>query len=166
MSLFFEATLLAAAFLGTTCFGFLLVFAIVVMPGISRLDDGDFLRAFQVIDGVIQDNQPIFVSTWIGSVVAFIAAAIAGWFELDGGRRFGLMVATGAYMTHQVITFTINVPMNNRLKELDIAYLDSSAKKGERVIFERKWCFWNWLRTIIMGAACFYLVFLLLVIED
>ena len=33
--------------------GFIFIFAIVVMPGISKLNDKDFIRAFQVTDAVI-----------------------------------------------------------------------------------------------------------------
>mgnify|MGYP000408645177 CR=1 FL=1 len=42
------------------------VFAIVVMPGIATLDDLAFLRAFKAIDRVIQDNQPVFMIVWGG----------------------------------------------------------------------------------------------------
>ena len=33
--------------------GFVLAFSIVVMPGFSKLNDRDFVRSFQVTDGVI-----------------------------------------------------------------------------------------------------------------
>jgi hypothetical protein len=48
------------------------------MPGIKRLDDGGFIRAFQVIDGVIQNDQPVFIFVWVGSVLTLIAAALLG----------------------------------------------------------------------------------------
>ena len=41
--------------------GFILTYAIVVMPGLSNLDDKEFIKAFQVTDGIIQNNQPIFI---------------------------------------------------------------------------------------------------------
>ena len=41
--------------------GFILTYAIVVMPGLSKLDDKEFIKAFQVTDGIIQNNQPIFI---------------------------------------------------------------------------------------------------------
>ena len=50
--------------------GFIFTYAIVVMPGLSSLSDKDFLRAFQVTDAIIQDNQPLFMFTWVGSMVA------------------------------------------------------------------------------------------------
>ena len=68
----FESSLFVSAFLVTTVFGIMLVFAIVATPGIARLGDGDYLRAFQVIDGVVQDKQPVFYFVWIGAVVATV----------------------------------------------------------------------------------------------
>lgn len=159
----FEAFLFAAAFLVTTVFAMLLVFAIVVMPGIAKLPDGDYLRAFQVIDGIVQANQPVFVSVWIGSVIALIVATALGWNELNSERRMGLLIAMLAYLATQFTTFGINVPMNNRVKELEIHYLDTTTKQAERARFEGPWVFWNWLRTLIMLPVALYLTYLLLV---
>ena len=45
--------------LSVLAIGFILTYAIVVMPGLSKLDDKEFIKAFQVTDGIIQDNQLI-----------------------------------------------------------------------------------------------------------
>jgi len=52
--------------------GFILTYAIVVMPGLSNLNNKNFLRAFQVTDAVIQNKQPLFMFIWIGSIVAIL----------------------------------------------------------------------------------------------
>jgi len=62
----FQVTLIVATFLCTLVTGFVFAFAVVVMPGLRTLNDGEFLRAFQVMDRVIQNNQPVFCSS--GSV--------------------------------------------------------------------------------------------------
>lgn len=36
--------------------GFVFTYAVVVMPGLARLADKEFIRAFQVTDEVIQNN--------------------------------------------------------------------------------------------------------------
>ena len=69
-----QPALVAAAFLCSLVAGLLFSFAVVVMPGIGRLDDRDFLGAFQAIDRVIQNNQPLFIVAWVGSVLALLAA--------------------------------------------------------------------------------------------
>ena len=74
----FTLILSVATLLCSLVTGFLLAFAIVVMPGIRKLNDREFLRAFQVIDGVIQDNQPVFMVVWVGSIVALLVAAVLG----------------------------------------------------------------------------------------
>ena len=52
-----QIALILAAFLCSLVAGFLFAFAIVIMPGIGSLNDREFLRAFQVMDRVIQNNQ-------------------------------------------------------------------------------------------------------------
>ena len=80
----FKALLLLATFLCSLVAGFLFAFAVVIMPGIRSLDDGGFIRAFQVIDRVIQNNQPLFMVVWVGSVVSLIAAAMSeDWKQLN-----------------------------------------------------------------------------------
>ena len=44
-------------------------FAAVVMPGIAKLSDREFLLAFKQMDGIIQNNQPAFMFVWVGSVL-------------------------------------------------------------------------------------------------
>ena len=53
----FPIALIVATFLCSLVAGLVFVFAIVVMPGIESLNDREFIRAFQVIDRVIQNNQ-------------------------------------------------------------------------------------------------------------
>jgi uncharacterized membrane protein len=46
--------LILATFLCSLVAGFLFAFAIVAMPGIRRLNDREFIKAFQVMDRIIQ----------------------------------------------------------------------------------------------------------------
>jgi uncharacterized membrane protein len=78
----FHAVLLLAAFLCSLAAGLLFAFAIVVMPGIKKLDDRCFIRAFQAIDGVIQNSQPVFLFVWMGSALAIVVAAVMAIWEL------------------------------------------------------------------------------------
>ncbi|CAB9522731.1 Domain of unknown function (DUF1772) [Seminavis robusta] len=174
ISAVFQISLLVATFLCTVVFGEMLVFQTVVMPGIAKLDDGAYLRAFQVIDGVIQDNEPIFVATWIGSVlvilasivIAIIATAASGIDNvLTTAQLVGLIIATLAWLVCQRTTFTINVPLNNRVKFLDLSHMNATEKNMERKHFEGTWLKWHLFRTIIMGLVSVYLLILVLVVE-
>jgi uncharacterized membrane protein len=54
----FQILLIVTTLLCSLVAGFLFAFATIVMPGIKQLSDRDFIRAFQVIDGMVQKNQP------------------------------------------------------------------------------------------------------------
>jgi hypothetical protein len=162
----FQISLVIAALLCTVVFAWALIFHIVIMPGIALLDDGGFLRAFQVIDGIIQRNQPVFVFTWLGSTVALLVAMGLGYRELNTTQAILLTVATVIDVACQISTFTKNVPLNNRVKELNISYMDSEMKRKEREHFEAPWNWWNLARTVGLGFVSVYLLVLLLITES
>ena len=128
----FQIALILATFLCSLVAGLLFVFAIVVMPGIRSLNDREFIRAFQVMDGVIQNNQPIFVLVWIGSVVALVASAVLGISigQLDGAGRLLIIFAALAYLLGvQLPTVTINIPLNNKLQTLDVDAMNETSRQ-------------------------------------
>ena len=117
----FQITLILATFLTSLVAGLLFVFAIVVMPGIGRLNDREFIRAFQVMDGVIQNNQPLFILVWLGSAVALMISVVLGIGQLDGVGLLLIIFAALAYILGvQLPTVTINIPLNNKLQTLDV----------------------------------------------
>ena len=63
--------------------GFILTYAVIVMPGLSTLDDREFIRAFQVTDKVIQKNQPIFMFTWLGSIRSLLGLVLFSIVSLE-----------------------------------------------------------------------------------
>ena len=75
--------------------GFILTYAIVVMPGLSGLDDRAFMRAFQLADGVIQNNQPVFMLIWLGSIIS-VSAAILSSMVIAGLSEAWVVVLVGA----------------------------------------------------------------------
>ena len=158
----FQFTLFFATFLCSLVAGFLFAFAVVVMPGIRSLNDREFIRAFQVIDGVIQNSQPLFVLVWVGSVVALVVSAVLGAGQLDGTGRLLIIFATLAYIFGvQLPTVTINVPLNNKLQTLDVDTMDQTTQKEARKEFESRWNRWNSIRTVIASVVSFILIILL-----
>ncbi|MDA0267358.1 MAG: DUF1772 domain-containing protein [Cyanobacteria bacterium] len=158
----FQLVLLLATLLCSLVAGFLFAFATVVMPGIKTLNDREFIRAFQVIDGIIQNNQPVFVAVWMGSVVASVAAAGLGFGQLEGAQRLLLVAAPLVYILGvQLSTFTVNVPLNNQLQALNVDAMDGAALKTARLNFEPGWNRWNLVRTPFAGLASVLLMILL-----
>ena len=88
----FVGFLIVSTLLCALVTGFIFTYAVVVMPGFAKLDDRDFIRAFQVTDGVIQNNQPLFMLAWIGSIVSIVATMILGFIELHGIERWTVIV--------------------------------------------------------------------------
>lgn len=159
----FKITLLLATLLCSLVAGFVLAFAVVVMPGIKTLSDREFIRAFQVMDGIIQNNQPIFVLVWVGSIVALVASSVLGIGQLEGVERLLIILAVLVYLlVVQLPTFTINVPLNNKLQTLNVDDLDETAQKAARMDFEARWLLWNSIRTTFACLVSSLLIILLL----
>ena len=159
----FQLILLLATFLCSLVAGFLFAFAVVVMPGITRLGDREFIQAFQVMDGVIQKGQPIFVLLWVGSVATVAVAAVLGLWYWDGADRLLLIVAAILYLLGvQFPTFIVNVPLNNRLQALDLDGLDEPTRESARRTFEPRWNRWNVIRTVMASLVSALLILLML----
>ena len=161
----FHIALILATFLCSLVAGFVFAFAFVVMPGIRTLNDREFIRAFQVIDRVIQNKQPIFILVWVGSVVALVTAAVLGIGQLDGTGRLLIIFVTLAYLFGvQLPTFTINVPLNNKLQALDVDAMNETMQKTARKDFEPRWILWNSIRTAIASLVSALLMVLLFIL--
>ena len=159
----FETALIVATFLCSLVAGFVVAFAVVVMPGIKNLKDGEFIRAFQVMDRVIQDNQPLFMLVWIGSSLALLVSAGLGIAELTGGNRLLLIVATCLYLVGvQLPTITINIPLNNKLQTLDVEAMNERDQQLARRDFEPRWNRSNAIRTFFASLVSALLIILLL----
>lgn len=159
---FFQISLILATFLCSLVAGFLFAFAVVVMPGIKRLGNSEYIRAFQAMDGIIQDNQPIFIMVWLGSVIALIVTAVSGIRQLDFTGLCLLIFSTLAYLLCvQLPTMTVNVPLNNRLQSLEVDVMDASAHATAREVFEKPWNRWNAIRTV---SSCLTSVLLLILL--
>jgi uncharacterized membrane protein len=158
-----QVVLLLAAFLSCLVAGLLFTFAIVVMPGIHKLDDGNFLRAFQVIDGVIQNNQPAFLFVWAGSVLAVAGAAVLSIWELSGTDLLLVMTAALVYILGvQLPTVVVNLPLNNIVQKLDPGAMSELALEHARRGFEPRWNRWNTVRTACSIFSSVLLLVLLL----
>ena len=107
----FQIALLLATFLCSLVAGLLFAFALVVIPGIRSLNDREFIRAFQVMDRVIQNNQPVFMLVWVGSVVSLVSSAVLGTGQLDVFERLLLLLVVLSYfLCIYLPTIAINIP--------------------------------------------------------
>jgi uncharacterized membrane protein len=143
--------------------GLLFGFAVVVMPGIAKLTDKEYLLAFKHMDGIIQDNQPLFILVWAGSILSVIVTLVLGVMNLNGTQIYLLSAASVLYLLGvQLPTFRFNIPLNNSLQSLDIETLRETEFTLFRSDFEAPWNRWNRFRTVnaIVAVSMFLLVLL------
>ena len=142
--------------------GFIFTYSIVVMPGLSNLNDKDFLRAFQVTDAIIQNNQTLFMLTWIGSIVAILTTILVSLISVGLSGTWLIALIGVAYLLGvQGITGAVHIPLNNHIQEVRIEELSDKMLADERLKFETKWNFYNNIRTVFAIFVSLYMLILL-----
>ena len=159
---FLDISLIFAILLCSLVGGFIFTYSIVVMPGLSNLNNKDFLKAFQVTDAVIQNNQPLFMFTWIGSIVAILTTIVASLITVGLLESWLIILVGAAYLLGvQGITVAIHIPLNNHIQKLNIEELNDKTLAYERKNFEAKWNFFNKIRTFVAISASSLLLIVL-----
>ena len=149
-------TILSCALVAGLVFGF----AVVVMPGLAKLADRDFLRAFKLMDEIIQNGEPAFMCVWVGSIVSVIGLLVVGTLQLAGVDLYLVWFSCGLYLfAVQGPTIRFNIPLNNAVQALDIDGLGNTELAQARGQFESRWNRWNRFRT---GAAIGSVIVLLM----
>ena len=142
--------------------GFIFTYAVVVMPGLSKLNDQEFIRAFQVTDGIIQNNQPLFMLTWLGSIIAILSSIIISIVFVGISETWLIILVGVVYLLGvQGITISIHIPLNNHLQQVNIDELNAQKLSEERIKFEKKWNNFNIIRTIIAFSVSVILLLIL-----
>ena len=130
--------------------GFILIYALVIMPGLSNLDDKEFIKAFQVTDGIIQNNQPIFILIWIGSIMSVLSTIITSILSLGILDAWLIIFVSVVYLLLvQGITILIHLPLNKSIQNIDINSSNSETLSKMRKSFETKWNYFNNVRTVV-----------------
>lgn len=157
-----QFAVLMSALLCSLVAGFTLTFSIVVMPGIGTLGHREYLKSFKAMDRVIQNNQPIFMLVWIGSVVVILASTAYGAWRLAGLDRILLVVACAIYILGvHVPTVTINIPLNNFLQSHNLDTMPESEVLATAENLDARWLRWNTIRMIIATLTAVLLLVLL-----
>jgi len=127
--------------------GLFYAWSISVTPGLKRLDDENYLHAFQSMNRAILN--PAFFIVFLGLVILlpllcflFYQAPLttAFWF---------ILAATIIYMAGiMAVTIWGNVPLNNALEVLPIESLSPEQRASFRLGFESRWNHLNMIRTI------------------
>ena len=110
----FFGFLLVSSLLCTLVTGFVFTYAIVVMPGFGKLNDREFIQAFQATDGIIQNNQPLFMFVWVGSIASVAATIVLSVVHPNGNEYWVIILFGTLYIIGvQGITMFVHLPLNN-----------------------------------------------------
>jgi uncharacterized membrane protein len=133
------------------------------MPGFSKLNDKDFIRAFQVTDNIIQNNQPLFMLIWIGSILSVISTIVFSIFNINADYSIFIIVTGFFYLIGvQGLTISIHIPLNNNIQKIDVDKEGELKLNEVRKEFEIKWNYYNRIRTVVAFTVTTLLMLILL----
>ena len=160
---FLEVSLILSILSCSLVTGFIFTYSVVVMPGFSKLNDKDFIRAFQVTDNIIQNNQPLFMLIWIGSILSVISTIVFSIFNINADYSIFIIVTGFFYLIGvQGLTISIHIPLNNNIQKIDVDKEDELKLNEVRNEFEIKWNYYNRIRTVVAFTVTTLLMLILL----
>jgi uncharacterized membrane protein len=139
-------SLLAATLTMGLATGAFALYAHTIMPGLKKTDDRTFVAAFQHMDRAIIN--PWFMLTAFFGALAFTAAAVA--LNLGRDALPWAALALGLYAVAVVITFAVNVPLNDAIKAAGET-VDAGAVRA--AFHEGRWAAFNLIRTLLSAGA-------------
>ncbi len=149
MDFFRGGTLFAATLLMGLIAGLFYAWSVSVMPGIAKTDDRTYIGALQGMNRAILNGW--FFLSFMGALIVTAAAALLHLRAESRGVLLWIVIGLVLYIAVLVITFRVNVPLNN---ELDRTNLNQLANPAElRARFESTWVRWNVIRALLNTAA-------------
>lgn len=135
--------LLATVAMGLAA-GLFYSFSIAVMRGLAQTDDRTFVSTMQQINVRILNGW--FALSFGGALVLTLLAVVLHLGAAHRGVLWWVVVAAALYIAQLIITFGLNIPLNNALDAAgDPDRIGDLA--AVRAAFEAKWVLWNNVRT-------------------
>lgn len=127
-----------------------------ITPGIGRLDDINYLRAFQNMNQTIVTQ--LFLVIIMGPV--FLSFATAYLYKSNHLYIFWLLLIAAILYFVGVFLVTImgNIPLNNLLDKTDLTNISLENARSLRDQFELKWNNLHLVRTITSVLSFFLLI--------
>ncbi|ADB35956.1 conserved hypothetical protein [Kribbella flavida DSM 17836] len=142
-----------AALLGTALMGgVFFAFGTAVMGSLQRMPAGQGATAMNLINVRIQN--PLFLLVFVGTALVCLALAVLA-FVRDTPGRWWLVAGAALYLIGVVVvSFAINIPLNDQLAAVDPA---SAAGAAEWSAYLAKWNPANNLRAVAcaLGVLAF-----------
>jgi len=138
----FVATLSAALACGLVA-GIFLAFSSFVMAALRRLPPAQGIAAMKSIN--VLAVTPVFMTVLFGAGALCLGLAVWALIDAGGSTRASVLAGAAAYLAGAIgVTVAANVPMNDRLADVDPRVQGDVAYWDEYV---ERWTAWNHLRT-------------------
>lgn len=122
-----------------------------VNPGLSRLNDLEYLKAMQEINRAILN--PMFFLSFFGTLILLPVSAYLN-YPVNTTRFYCLVFATLIYVIASFgITVFGNVPLNDMLDKTDLASASAETLRKIRTEFENPWNKFHAVRTVATVLA-------------
>ena len=137
--------------------GFFYAYTCSVTLGLALLPNEQYVEAMQAINATVRNG--LFAFSFFGAVLSLLLA-LAVHAPRPRSRRF-LLVALAAVLYIGggfMLTFLINVPMNEELARVSVGELGPAALERARERYKGPWNFWNGVRTVFSTLAFLALI--------
>lgn len=127
--------------------GLFFSFSTAIIPGLSQLPDGTYLKAFQHINSSIQN--PAFLLSFMAPLILL---PVSVWFQYKQGGSSAWIWTLAATVLYVIgvfgITVSGNVPLNDALAKSDLTNASLPSLADQRAAFEPLWNKLHSVRTI------------------
>jgi uncharacterized membrane protein len=145
-----DTLLFASGLLTALTAGTFFAYSISVNGGLHRLKDGEYIRAMQSINVVIQN--PLFFLVFIGPIV--LLPLVAFMHGVGSSQFLDLIAASVVYIVGSFgLTIFGNVPLNDKLAKVDSEHIGDAELAKARVAFEKPWNLLHEIRTVASVIA-------------
>jgi uncharacterized membrane protein len=137
--------------------GFFYAYASSVTLGHALLPDDQYIEAMQAINATVRNG--VFALSFFGAVLSLLLALAVHVPQLRSRRFVLIALAAVLYIGGGfMVTFLINVPMNEELARVGVGELNTAALAQVRKEYEGPWNFWNGVRTVFSSLAFLALI--------
>ena len=123
--------------------GLLFAFSNFVMRAFAELPNDKGMFAMQRVNEKILN--PVFLILFLGTPILCVLIAFTSVLQLGSSGSLYLLIGALAYLVGPFgITVLFNVPLNNKLAEVDLSVADEIWP-----VYQKQWQRWNHIRTYI-----------------
>ena len=157
---------IGAGIIGTALVGgFFWGWSLSAVPGLATVTDRTYVSTMQSVNRAILN--PLFLVVFVGSVLVLAGATVAAFWSGDTRRGWWMAAATGTYAVGVFgITVVGNVPLNDRLRDVDLDGATDAAVSEARRAYEGPWNRLHYVRSALGVLAIAFACVAALTSED